>query len=98
MYTGTPGSRKKRSETHETRIGWRMAGLGMETVSLVAGGVLIGWVLGGFAEQHGWGGRDLWVVGGAIMGMATGLSQLIRGGLKLNKQLDRRPGGDGGDP
>ncbi|MBC02677.1 MAG: hypothetical protein CMJ34_05150 [Phycisphaerae bacterium] len=68
-----------------------MAGLGMESVSLVAGGVVMGWFFGGFAEGQGWGTRDWWVMGGAVAGMASGLSQLIRGGLRLNKQLDRKP-------
>ena len=70
-----------------------MAGLGMESVSLVAGGVILGWFFGGFAEGQGWGTRDGWVMGGAAAGMASGLSQLIRGGLRLNKQLDRRSSG-----
>lgn len=65
-----------------------MAGLGMETVSLVAGGLVLGWFVGGVAEANGWGSRDWWVVGGVIAGMASGLSQLIRGGLKMNDQLD----------
>ena len=65
-----------------------MAGLGMETVSLVAGGLVLGWFIGGFAEANDWGSRHAWVVGGVIAGMASGLSQLIRGGLKLNSQLE----------
>lgn len=65
-----------------------MAGLGMESVSFVAGGLLLGWFFGGIAEANGWGQRDWWIVGGAIAGMASGLSQLVRGGLRMNDQLD----------
>ena len=65
-----------------------MAGLGMESVSFVAGGLVIGWFFGGIAEENGWGQRDWWIVGGVIAGMASGLSQLVRGGLRMNDQLD----------
>jgi hypothetical protein len=77
-----------------------MAGLGMESVSLVAGGLVLGWFFGGFAETQGWGSRDWWVLGGAGMGMASGMSQLLRGGLRLNKKLDEaaRRRKSAGDP
>lgn len=83
-----------------------MAGLGMESVSFVAGGVVIGWGLSELARRWDWGGGDWWVIGGAAFGLASGMSQLIRGALKLNTQLDRAaaarkggeaPSGDGGD-
>lgn len=65
-----------------------MAGLGMESVSFVAGGLVVGWFFGGIAEANGWGSQDWWIVGGAVAGMASGLSQLVRGGLRMNDQLD----------
>ncbi len=64
-----------------------MAGLGMETASFVLGGVVIGWVI-----REATGGGDVWIVVGAVAGIASGISQLIRGGLKLNRQLDRAAG------
>jgi F0F1-type ATP synthase assembly protein I len=80
--TGPSGNRG--GDDVETRIGWRMAGLGMETASFVLGGVVLGWVI-----REAFGGGDVWIVVGAVAGIASGISQLIRGGLKLNRQLDR---------
>lgn len=80
--TGTSGNRG--GDDVETRIGWRMAGLGMETASFVLGGVVLGWVI-----RETFGGGDVWIILGAVAGIASGISQLIRGGLKLNRQLDR---------
>ena len=77
----------KRGDDVETRIGWRMAGIGMETASYVLGGVFLGWL-----AKEGFGGGDGWIVGGAIAGIASGISQMIRSGLKLNRQLDRATG------
>jgi hypothetical protein len=97
MLTGTPSEKaRKRAdraarrgrEDEATRIGWRMAGLGIETVSYVLGGVAIGWGLKLLVVQWGWPESDGWIVGGALLGMASGFSQLIRGGLKLNRQLE----------
>ena len=61
-----------------------MAGLGMETASFVLGGVVLGWII-----REVFGGGDVWIIVGAVAGIASGISQLIRGGLKLNRQLDR---------
>ncbi len=83
--TGTP--KKRDGDDAETRIGWRMAGLGMETASFVLGGVVLGWVI-----RETFGGGDVWIIVGAVAGIASGISQLIRGGLKLNRQLDRAAG------
>ena len=107
MFTGTPSDKARRREARAKRrgsqdevprIGWRMAGLGIETVSFVLGGVAIGWGLKILVVQWGWPESDYWIVGGAIFGMASGFSQLIRGGLRLNKQLEAatRAGRDAG--
>jgi F0F1-type ATP synthase assembly protein I len=83
---GTTGS----GDDVEARIGWRMAGIGMETASYVLGGVFLGWL-----AKESFGGGDGWIVGGAIAGIASGISQMIRSGLKLNRQLDRATGKKG---
>ena len=83
--TGTSGNHG--GDDVETRIGWRMAGLGMETASFVLGGVVLGWI-----AREALGGGDVWIIVGAVAGIASGISQLIRGGPKLNRQLDRVAG------
>lgn len=97
MLTGTPSEKARRrasraarrgGDDDATRIGWRMAGLGIETVSYVLGGVAIGWGLKTLVVQWGWPESDGWVIGGAALGMASGFSQLIRGGLRLNRELE----------
>ena len=70
----------------EIRVGWKMAGLGGETASYVAAGLLLGW---GFSE---WFGSDVWLVVGGIAGTVTGMVALVRGALKLNKEMDRLAG------
>ena len=67
----------------ETRIGWRMAGIGMEVASTVAGGALIGWLV------DRWRGGTTWLLVGSIAGLVVGMWTLVRGTLKLNKQLER---------
>lgn len=59
----------------------------METASFVLGGVILGW-----GAKTLFGGDDTWIVIGAVAGIASGISQLIRGGLKLNRELDRAAG------
>ncbi|MCH2143958.1 MAG: AtpZ/AtpI family protein [Phycisphaerales bacterium] len=78
-----PGS----NDDKETRVGWRMAGLGGETVSHVLAGGAIGWFL------DNWFGTDIWLGIGFIAGIATGLLALIRGGIKLYRTIDapRKP-------
>ncbi len=71
-------------ETEETRVGWRMAGIGMQVASEVAAGVLLGWI---FDKIRGHG--NIGVLLGAIAGIAVGLWSLIRNSLNLNRELDR---------
>jgi F0F1-type ATP synthase assembly protein I len=69
-------------EDKQTQIGWRMAGLGGEVASYLGAGLLLGW---GFES---WFGGEWWLIGGAIVGLVTGLSAMIKGALKLNTQMD----------
>lgn len=69
----------------ETRIGFRMAGIGFEVASEVAAGSVLGWLV------------DLWVgsaprglLTGSILGIAVGMWSLIQGTMKLNRELDRK--------
>ena len=66
----------------ETRVGWRMAGLAGEVVSHMAAGGLLGWVL------DNWLGTTYWIMIGLVAGIATGLLAMIRGALRLNRQLE----------
>jgi hypothetical protein len=69
----------------EMRIGWRMAGLGMEVAAQVAGGALLGWA---FDAWRGTAPTGLLV--GSVVGIVVGLWSMIRGALKLNRLLDER--------
>ena len=66
----------------ETRVGWRMAGLAGEVASHVVAGGLLGWLL------DSWLGTESWIVVGRVAGIATGLLAMIRGAMRLHKQLD----------
>ena len=71
-------------EAEEVRVGWRMAGIGMQVASEVAAGVILGWL---FDYWRGKG--NIGVVIGACVGIAVGLWSLVRNSLKLNNQLER---------
>ena len=73
------GSRERR----ENSIGWRMAGLAMQTSSEVIAGALIGWVVDRYFQT----GRKGLLVG-AICGIIVGLSSLIRGAVRANSEFD----------
>lgn len=62
-----------------------MGAIGMEVVSLVAAGALLGW----FFDQ--WKGTDpSGLLIGSVIGIIVGMWSLIRGSLKLNRELERR--------
>lgn len=69
----------------EVRVGWRMAGLAFEVSSMVLGGAALGWLCDRWFESAPTG-----VLVGSLLGIVVGLWDLIRGGLKLNRELDRR--------
>ena len=70
-------------ERREASIGWRMAGLGMQTSSEVVAGALLGWGL-----DHWLGTWPTWLLAGGIAGIAVGLTTLIRGAMKANKEFE----------
>ena len=81
------GSRERR----ENSIGWRMAGLGMQTSSEVVAGAGLGWVIDRWA-----GTSPTWLLVGGIAGIVVGLSTLIRGAMRANREFeearkDRKP-------
>jgi F0F1-type ATP synthase assembly protein I len=73
------GSRERR----ENSIGWRMAGLAMQTSSEVIAGALIGWVVDRWA-----GSSPTWLLVGGIAGIVVGLTTLIRGAMQANREFE----------
>jgi F0F1-type ATP synthase assembly protein I len=71
-------------EAAEVRVGWKMAGLGMQMAAEVMAGMLLGWLW----DQ--WQGGTNGIKIGAVIGIAIGLWSLIKGSLSLNKQLEAR--------
>ena len=68
----------------EIRAGWRMAALGMTTTSEAVAGGLLGWL----ADKAL--GTTQGVVIGAVVGIIVGLWTLVRGSMRLMKDLDAR--------
>jgi F0F1-type ATP synthase assembly protein I len=62
-----------------------MGGLGMEVAAQVGAGALLGWF---FDRWRGTAPTGLLV--GSVIGIVVGLWSLIKGGLKLNRELDRQ--------
>ncbi len=62
-----------------------MGGLGMEVAAQMAAGAVLGWL---FDKWRGTGTTGLLV--GAVIGIVIGLWSLIRGALKLNRELERQ--------
>jgi F0F1-type ATP synthase assembly protein I len=84
-----PGPPDRAQQRAETSIGWRMAGLGMQTSSEVIAGALIGWAI-----DKGFDCAPTGLLVGGIAGIAVGLTTLIRGAMRANRELDEvRRGG-----
>jgi F0F1-type ATP synthase assembly protein I len=84
--SGTGGSgppHYKGESPAETRLGWKMAGMGFQVASEVAAGTLLGWL---FDKWRGSG--NIGVIVGASAGILVGLWSLIRNAYKLNRELD----------
>ena len=81
-----PMSGKEQPSDKTTRVGWRMAGLAGETASYVVAGALLGWGVNLLFNLE-WG-----ILIGAVLGILCGMMNLIRGSLRLNKELDDQAG------
>ena len=62
-----------------------MGGLGMEVAALVAAGAVLGWL---YDRWRGTGTTGMLV--GSVIGISVGLWSMIRGAIKLNRELDRQ--------
>ena len=83
--TETQGPSRRDESDAEIRVGWKMGGLGMEVAAQVAAGAVLGWL---YDRWRGTGSTGLLV--GAVLGIVIGLWSLIRGAMKLNRELERR--------
>ena len=77
-------SRQAESDA-EIRVGWKMGGLGMEVAAQVVAGAVLGWL---YDRWRGTGTTGILV--GSLIGIAVGLWSMIRGALKLNRELERQ--------
>lgn len=71
-------------QARETRLGWRMAGVAMQTASEVAAGAALGWVVDHFADTRPWG-----LLIGGCLGIVVALTTLIRTAWRMNSEMDR---------
>ncbi|MFM8873192.1 MAG: hypothetical protein ACKOJI_07565 [Phycisphaerales bacterium] len=81
----------KARETRERSIGWRMAGIGIQTSSEVIAGALLG-----MAFDWWRGGGNFGLLVGGVCGIAVGMTSLLRGAVRVNREFDSaRRGGTG---
>jgi F0F1-type ATP synthase assembly protein I len=76
-------------QARETRLGWRMAGVAMQTASEVAAGAALGWVVDHFADTRPWG-----LLVGGCLGIVVALTTLIRTAWRMNREMDRAEGAE----
>jgi len=84
MPDGHQTPRPSKREREEVRMGYRMMGIGFESVSQVGAGLLIGWLIDRW-RGHG----DLGVIIGGAAGVLVGVVSLVRSAWKMNTELDR---------
>jgi F0F1-type ATP synthase assembly protein I len=78
-----PGPKPTQREREEVRMGFRMMGIGFESVSQVAAGLLLGWL------WDTWRGGQTGVLVGGAVGVLVGVLSLVKNAWKLNAELDR---------
>ena len=83
--TESGGPPRRGDPDAEIRVGWKMGGLGMEVSAQLVAGALLGWL---YDRWRGAGTTGLLV--GSLIGIVVGLGSLIRGALKLNRELERQ--------
>lgn len=93
--TGPPEPEHR--DERSLRLGWRMGGLAFEVTSQVAAGALLGWLIDRWLDTAPKG-----LLTGALLGIAVGLWHLVRGALRLERQLppprgENRAGGPNDD-
>ena len=86
MPDGRQTPKPSKREREEVRLGYRMMGIGFESVSQVGAGLLIGWLIDRWRGQGDWG-----VTIGSAAGVLVGVYTLVRSAWKMNAELDRRP-------
>jgi ATP synthase protein I len=74
--------------TEETRMLWRLAGMGFQFGTEIIAGVLLGW----FVDRM-WGTAPWGVVIGAIAGILVAMMHLLRQAMRLNREMDRTDAG-----
>lgn len=77
-------SADRNARTMESRVGWRLAGVGMQAASEVMAGALLGWLVDRW-RGHG----SVGLLTGAIIGIVVAMWTLLKVGLRLNRELDR---------
>jgi hypothetical protein len=84
----SPQPPRKSKGSEETRLLWRMAGMGFWLASAAGGGVALGWLL-----DHLLGTSPLWLIIGGIAGITVGMADLFRSAYRLMKSMDKRRAG-----
>lgn len=68
----------------ETRLLWRLAGMGFQFGTEIIAGVLLGWFVDRVFRTAPWG-----VVIGAVAGILVAMMHFIRQAMRLNREMDR---------
>jgi hypothetical protein len=72
--------------TEETRLLWRVAGIGFQFGTEIIAGVLIGWAVDAYFGTRPWG-----IMVGAAAGIAVGIVTFIRGAIRINREIGKTP-------
>lgn len=68
----------------ETRLLWKLAGMGFQFGTEIVAGVLLGWLVDRYFGTQPWG-----VVIGSLLGIAVAFLDLTRKAIRLNRDMDR---------